>query len=121
MSAVATIDRIVDAFPAEQQDQARAQLASCFQGVVSQQLIPKRNGGRVAAFEVMLGNDPIRAVIREGKTEQLGTYIQNGRNDGMCLMDDYLMILIQNGLITVDQGILFSVDKKRFQEKLRGM
>ena len=121
MSAVATIDRIVDAFPAEQQDQARAQLASCFQGVVSQQLIPKRNGGRVAAFEVMLGNDPIRAVIREGKTEQLGTYIQNGRNDGMCLMDDYLMLLIQNGLITVDQGILFSVDKKRFQEKLRGM
>ena len=121
IGATATIDRILDTYPAQQQGQARAQLATCFQGVISQQLIPKTSGGRVAAFEVMLGNDPIRAVIREGKTEQLATYIQNGRNDGMCLMDDYIMLLIQNGFITTEQGILFSVDKKRFSEKLQGV
>ena len=118
IGATATIDRIVDTYPSEQQTQARAQLATCFQGIISQQLIPKVNGGRIAAFEVMLGNDAIRSVIREGKTELLGTYIQNGKMEGMCLMDDYIISLLSNGLISPDQALEFSVDKKKFREKI---
>ena len=119
IGAIATIDRILDTYPPQQQAQARAQLSICFQGVVSQQLIPKENGGRIAAFEVMLGTDPIRALIREGKTEQIGSYIQNGKNMGMILMDDFILDLVAKRIITSEQGLLFSVDKKKMQDRLR--
>ena len=120
IGATATIDRILDTYPPQQQEQARSQLAVCFQGIVSQQLIPKVGGGRVAAFEIMIGNDPIRALIREGKTEQLATYIQNGRNEGMCLMDDFILALLTKNQITAEQAMLFSVDKKKFKERMKG-
>ena len=120
IGAVATIDRILDTYPPQQQAQARAQLSVCFQGVVSQQLIPKINGGRVAAFEVMLGTDPIRSLIREGKTEQIGSYIQNGKQLGMVLMDESILDLVNSRIISPEQGLLFSVDKNKMQGKIRG-
>ena len=118
IGAAATIDRIIDTYPPKQQEQARAQLSVCFQGVVSQQLVPKINGGRVAAFEIMLANDAIRTLIREGKTEQIPSYIQTGSNVGMCLMDDNLYDLSTRNVITAEQAILFAVDKKKMKEKL---
>lgn len=118
IGAAATIDRILDTYPPQQQAQARSQLSVCFQGIISQQLVPQQYGGRVAAFEVMLGTDPIRSLIREGKTEQLATYIQNGRQDGMMLMDDYLVQLLTEHKITPESALQFAVDKKRMKERL---
>lgn len=121
IGAANTVDRIIDTYPASQQGQARNQLANVLQGVISQQLIPKADGtGRVAAFEIMLGNDAIRNQIREGKTEQIAGTIQTNANLGMCLLDDNLFGLVKAGTISSESAIEFAVDKKGMQSKLGG-
>ncbi|MBQ3365738.1 MAG: type IV pilus twitching motility protein PilT [Acidaminococcaceae bacterium] len=86
-SAVETVDRIIDVFPDQQQRQIRVQLAGCLQGVVSQQLLPDKRGGRTAAFEIMIVTPALRNLIREGKTQQMGSYIQTGGQYGMQTME----------------------------------
>ncbi len=89
--AVATVDRIVDVFPPNQQEQIRVQLSSVLQGVISQQLLKKAdNSGRVAALEILLCNAAIKNHIREGKSHQIMSSIQTGRKAGMISMDAYL-------------------------------
>jgi twitching motility protein PilT len=104
-SAAKTIDRLIDSFPAEQQSQVRTMLSESLRGVVAQQLVPRADGkGRVAAIEVLIGNLPVANLIREGKTFQLPMMMQIGRSQGMTLMDDYLMDLVKQGLITEEDA-----------------
>lgn len=104
-SAAKTIDRLIDSFPAEQQSQVRTMLSESLRGVIAQQLVPRADGkGRVAAIEVLIGNLPVANLIREGKTFQLPMMMQIGRAQGMVLMDDYLMELCKQGLITEEDA-----------------
>lgn len=110
-SAPSTIDRVVDVFPAAQQDQIRVQLANVLEGIVCQQLIPLREGtGRVAAFEVMVANPAIRNLIREGKSFQLTSQIQTGRRQGMQTMDDCLFRLFEQKKIYAEDAVRFAQD-----------
>jgi twitching motility protein PilT len=96
-----TIDRIIDVFPAEQQQQIRVQLSVALQGIVTQQLLPTADGaGRVAACEVLLATPAIRNLIREGKTHQIYSSLQTGGNLGMQTMDAALATLVRSGKIT---------------------
>ncbi len=111
-SAAQTADRIIDIFPPHQQQQVRAQLASVLLGVVSQRLIPKIGGGRVAAVELMIANSAVRNTIREGKTHQLPNIIQTSAAEGMISLDKVLAELVSRGEITIDNALLWSVDPK---------
>jgi twitching motility protein PilT len=105
-SAPSTIDRIIDVFPAAQQDQVRMQLANSLQGVVTQTLLPKgEGGGRVCALEILFLDDAIRNLIRQGKVEQIYSYMQTGTRRGMQTMEQSLMELVQRRLITVPDAI----------------
>ncbi len=96
-----TIDRIIDVFPAEQQQQVRVQLSVALQGIITQQLLPTADGaGRVAACEVLLATPAIRNLIREGKTHQIYSSLQTGANIGMQTMDAALATLVRSGKIT---------------------
>jgi len=112
IGAVSTVDRVIDVFPADQQQQIRVQLGSVLQGVVSQQLVRRSDGsGRIGAFEIMLCNQAVRNLIREGKSHQLMSSIQTGRKLGMMSMDTSLVELYKTGFITVDEALAHSVDK----------
>lgn len=96
-----TIDRIIDVFPASQQQQVRVQLSVALQGVVTQQLVPTADGaGRIAACEVLVATPAVRNLIREGKTHQIYSSIQTGQNVGMQTMDAALATLVRQGKIT---------------------
>jgi twitching motility protein PilT len=96
-----TIDRIIDVFPASQQQQVRVQLAVALQGIVTQQLLPTADGaGRIAACEVLLATPAIRNLIREGKTHQIYSSLQTGANLGMQTMDAALATLVRRGKIS---------------------
>lgn len=111
IGAAATIDRIIDVFPPYQQQQIKIQLAMVLEAVISQQLIPaKDKKGRVAAFEVMHGSVPIRNLIREGKSYQLGTVIQTSRKENMKTMDDALIELCINNKISSEDAISYAQD-----------
>lgn len=97
--AARTVDRIVDAFPSSTKDQIRTQLASSLVAVISQILLPCKTGGRVAAFEIMVTNDSISALIRDNKTFRLTSDIQTGSTSGMTTMDNSLLRLYQDGKI----------------------
>ena len=97
--AVRTVDRIVDAFPTNQQEQIRTQLAGNLKGVISQTLVPKKSGfGRVAAFEIMIVVPAIQNLIRENKSYRITSAIQTGHKFGMNLLDEHLMALYRKGL-----------------------
>lgn len=101
-SAAKTIDRIVDVFPAEEKSMVRAMLSESLQGVISQTLLKKSGGGRVAAHEIMLGTSGIRNLIREDKVAQMYSAIQTGGGVGMQTLDQCLMRLMKAGLISRD-------------------
>ena len=98
-SAAETVNRIVDVFPEQQQKQIRVQLAGSLQAVVSQQLLPDKRGGRTAAFEVMIVTPALRNLIREGKTQQMDSYIQTGSQYGMQTMEAAVEQLKREGKI----------------------
>lgn len=101
-----TIDRIIDVFPAHQQQQIKVQLAGCLQGIISQQLLPRADGqGRVVAVETLVATSGVRNLIREHKTEQLPTMIQTGALRGMQTMDSSLKKLYLSGAITYETAI----------------
>lgn len=101
-SAAQTVDRIIDVFPAAQQQQIRQQLAATLQAVVSQRLIKMVSGGRVAAHEVMFGTPAVRNLIREQKTHQIDNVIQTSGEMGMMLIETSLANLLQRGAISAD-------------------
>lgn len=114
-SAAQTADRVIDVFPPHQQQQVRMQLANVLLGVVSQRLIPKTAGGRVAACEIMVANSAVRATIREGKTHQLPNIIQTSAAEGMITLDKVLAELVSKGEITIDNALTWALDPKGFK------
>lgn len=114
-NAPATVDRIVDVFPPDQQAQIRVLLGNTLEGVISQQLLPRLGGGRRAAIEVMIGNAAIRNLIREGKTHQMYSVIETSSNIGMQTMDRSLADLFKNGYCSHEECMLRAVDKDNFQ------
>lgn len=116
-SAAETINRVVDVFPADQQDQIRAQFSDAIIGVISQRLLPTQDGrGRVAAMEVMVATSAIRNLIREGKTHQISSIIQTGGKYNMQTMDQSLMQHIKSRKITRDQAALFAHNVEMFKK-----
>src|SRR5262249_31495249 len=100
-SAPQTIDRIIDVFPAEQQDQVRIQLAGTLQGIMTQTLVPTADGrGRIAALEILFPDDAVRNLIRQGKIEQIYSVIQTGTGRGMQTMEQALADLVLRRVIT---------------------
>lgn len=98
-SAAKTVDRIIDAFPANQQAQIRTMLSESLRGVVAQQLLRRKDGGgRVAAVEVLISNQAVKNLIREGKTYQIASVLQTGRSEGMVTMQDSIRKLTDAGL-----------------------
>ncbi|QPM69336.1 type IV pilus twitching motility protein PilT [Atribacter laminatus] len=115
-NAPSTIDRIVDIFPPHQQQQVRIQLAGAVQGVISQQLLARANAkGRVPAIEVMLANNAIRNLIREGKSHQIYTVMQTSLSEGMITMDRSLYELYRKGLVTWEDAFDNAIDQKEFK------
>jgi twitching motility protein PilT len=104
-----TLDRIVDVFPAEQQPQVRLQLAHTLLGILNQQLVPTIGGGRVAAFEVLVGTPAVRNLIREGKTRQLRNLVATGQRDGMQTLEACLSDLVGQGLVAYDDALLLTL------------
>jgi twitching motility protein PilT len=105
-SAPGTIDRVIDAFPAAQQDQVRIQLAATLEGIVTQALLPTADGkGRVAALEVLFPDDAVRNLIRQAKVEQVYSVMQTGTSKGMQTMEQSLAELTQRGVITIDVAL----------------
>ena len=98
-SAAETVNRVIDVFPEQQQRQIRVQLAGSLRAVVSQQLLPEKQGGRVAAFEIMIVTPALRNLIREGKTQQMESYIQTGSRYGMQTMETAMEKLKKDGKI----------------------
>lgn len=120
IGAAATIDRIIDTYPADQQDQARSQLSTVLEGVISQQLVPRKEGrGRVAAFEIMTGTTAIRSQIRDNKINMISGTIQTSSNEGMCLLDDNLYGLVKENIISNESALEFAVNKKVMEEKFK--
>ena len=105
-SAPSTIDRIIDVFPAEQQEQVRTQIAGTLQGVVTQTLVPTADGvGRVPAVEILLPDDAVRNLIRQGKVEQIYSVMQTGTQRGMLTMEQSLAELVLRGVITQELAL----------------
>ena len=111
-SAAQTANRIIDVFPTHQQDQVRIQLAEVLLGIVSQRLMPRVQGGRVLATEVMVANSAIRSIIREGKTHQLPNLIQTSAAEGMVSLDKSLAELVIRGEVSVNDALAWSLDPK---------
>ncbi|MDZ7751933.1 MAG: type IV pilus twitching motility protein PilT [Gammaproteobacteria bacterium] len=103
-SAAKTIDRIVDVFPAAEKDMIRAMLSESLRAVISQSLLKKVGGGRVAAHEIMMGTPAIRNLIRENKIAQMYSAIQTGQQFGMQTLDQNLQELLRKGLVTRDEA-----------------
>ena len=110
-TAASTVDRIIDQFPADRQQQIRVMLSESLKGVISQTLLPKKGGGRVAALEVLIVTPAISNLIREGKTFQIPSAMQTGKQHGMVLLNDALMELVQKGLVEPRDAYLKAVEK----------
>jgi twitching motility protein PilT len=118
-SAAKTIDRIIDAFPRDGQEQIRTMLSESLKGVVCQQLLKTVEGkGRVAAFEIMVGTPAVANLIREGKTFQIPSIIQTAKKDGMQLMDQHLIDLLKTKRVTPEEAYRCAQEKKQFEQYL---
>ncbi|MCB0959568.1 MAG: type IV pilus twitching motility protein PilT [Acidimicrobiales bacterium] len=106
------VDRIVDVFPAERQDQIRVQLAASLTGIVAQRLLPRTDGGLIAAFEVLMANSAVRSLIRDGKSHQLRNVIGQSVREGMQTLEQSLSALVAHGIITYEEACARAVVPK---------
>jgi twitching motility protein PilT len=113
-SAAKTIDRIVDVFPAAEKEMVRSMLSESLRAVISQALLKKNGGGRVAAHEIMIGTPAIRNLIREGKIAQMYSAIQTGQAFGMQTLDQCLAELVQRGIVSRDEARSKAANKESF-------
>lgn len=118
-SAPSTIDRIIDQFPTDQQNQIRTMLSTSLKGVIAQMLCKKKGGGRAAALEVMMGVPSIANLIREGKIFQIPSVMQTSRNIGMRMMNDSLFELVKSGAVDPDEALSKASDKATLQTMYR--
>jgi twitching motility protein PilT len=118
-SAIKTIDRVIDSFPVDQQAQIRTMLSESLKGVISQKLIPKKDGtGRVAAVEILIGNLSVANTIREGKTYKLESVMQTGKNLGMIMLDASIKDLYEKGIISMEEALLNVRDSTTFKQNV---
>ncbi len=118
-SASKTIDRIIDVFPKDAQEQVRAMLSESLKGVICQQLLRTADGkGRAAALEIMIGTPAIGNLIREAKTFQIPSIIQTARKDGMQLMDQHILDLLKTKRVAPEEAYKCAMDKKQFEQYL---
>ncbi len=110
VGAAKTIDRVIDAFPPNQQNQIRVQLALVLHSVVSQQLVPSVDGTNIPVFEIMIVNSAIRNMIRESKVHQIDTVIHSAAKEGMQTMDSHLFDLFKQGRITAKTALSYAVN-----------
>jgi twitching motility protein PilT len=110
-TAASTVDRIIDQFPSDQQGQIRTMLASSLKGVIAQNLLKKKGGGRVAAMEVLVVNNAVRANIREGKTHQIQMSMQVGGKLGMVELNSALLKLVLTGKVDAKEAVSKAIDK----------
>ncbi|HEX8637889.1 MAG TPA: type IV pilus twitching motility protein PilT, partial [Pyrinomonadaceae bacterium] len=117
-TAASTIDRIIDQFPADRQQQIRVMLSESLKGVIAQTLLPKIGGGRIAALEVLIVTPAISNLIREGKTFQIASAMQTGKAQGMVMLNDALFDLVRKGLVEPRAAYVKAVDKTNFETML---
>ena len=118
-TAVSTVDRIIDQFPADRQDQIRIMLSESLKGVIAQVLLKKIGGGRVAAHEILLSANAVSNLIRDGKTFQLPSVIQTNRRMGMVSLNDSLVELVDNKLVEPAEAYMKAADKEGLQAAFR--
>ena len=116
--AVNTIDRVIDAFPADQQEQIRIQLSCVLRKVVSQQMLPDVDGGLIPAFEIMHMTGAVRSMIRDCKTHQIHAVIAAGGQDGMLAMDQSILELYRSGRITRQTAVEYADNPEQMQRRL---
>ena len=117
-NASQTVDRIIDSFPAAQQDQVRIQLASSLVGIFSQRLIPRVSGGRIPAYELLINNNAVSNLIREKRTHEIDTVIETGAEQGMVDMNRCLIDLVRRGEITLENAYAYSLNPKNLERLL---
>ena len=117
-NASQTIDRIIDSFPGDQQDQIRAQLASSLLAVFSQRLIPRITGGRIPVYELLINNNAVSNLIRERRTHEIDTVIETGAEQGMIDMNRTLIEMVRRGEITVETALTYSINPKNLERLL---
>jgi twitching motility protein PilT len=117
-NASQTIDRIIDMFPAEQQNQVRMQLAGSLAGIFSQRLVPRISGGLIPAYELLINNNAVSTLIRDSLTHEIDTVIQTSSQEGMIDMDRSLAELVKKGEVTVEHAYEHALDAKTFERYL---
>jgi len=117
-TAASAVDRIIDSFPSERQNQIRSMLASSLKGVVAQNLLRKKSGGRVAAQEVLIVNPAIANLIREGKIYQIPSAMQTGRGAGMITLNDSLLKLVKDGVVDVEEALSKAASRSELENVL---
>ena len=117
-NAAQTIDRIIDTFPGDQQDQIRSQLAESLIGIFSQRLIPRITGGLVPAYELLINNNAVANLIREKRTHEIDVVIETGTEQGMVDMNRSLLDLVRAGEITMESAYLYSMNPKALERIL---
>lgn len=117
-NAAQTIDRIIDSFPAEQQDQIRVQLANSLTGIFSQRLIPSLKGGVVPAYELLINTKAVANLIREGRIHEINVLIETGSEQGMVDMNNSLLELVRRGDVAIDEARERSLNQKAFDSLL---
>jgi twitching motility protein PilT len=117
-SAAQTIDRIIDSFPAAQQDQIRSQLSSSLNGIFSQRLVPRISGGLIPAYELLINNSAVANLIREKRTHEINTVIETSSQEGMVDMNHCLADLVARGEITIENAYQFSFNPKNLERLL---
>ena len=119
-SAPKTVDRIIDVFPADEQEQIRSMLAESLKGVIAQVLLRAKDGkSRFAAWEILIGTSAIGNLIRENKIHQMPSIIQTGKKDGMQLLDQHIMEFLMSGKITAEEAYMKANNKQAFREHLK--
>jgi twitching motility protein PilT len=116
-TAATTVDRIIDKFPADRQNQIRTMLSDSLKGVIAQTLCKRIGGGRIASCEILVATPAVAANIREGKTHQIPSSMQTGKNVGMCTFADDLLSLVKRGFITPEEAYGNAIDKPFLQKK----
>jgi twitching motility protein PilT len=117
-NAAQTIDRIIDAFPPNQQDQIRTQLAGSLLGIFSQRLVPTISGELVPAYELMVNTSAVSNLIREARTHELNSVIQTSAESGMISMDQVLSKLVHDGVISLENALRYSLDPEALKRML---
>ena len=118
LGAANTIDRVIDAFPPNQQQQIRTQLSMVLDAVICQQLVPTLDGGERPVFEIMFLNNAIRNMIRESKTHQIDGIIATSQEEGMISMDNSLLALYRQNVISKDTAIIYSSNTELMEKKI---